>query len=116
MRLIFREAHNVIFCPPNGWRNDRDACEYRGVLQSEIKRNQPAQGRAAYARVPGIALRAIGLVNEWLNFFNKESSVKIAFATCFVFWILRRRVFVDAFRASVVNADDNQGLDLSGFD
>jgi len=39
--------------------------------------------------------------------------VQISFTSSFVFGILRRGVLVDVFHASIVDADDNQRLDLS---
>src|SRR4030095_13236110 len=52
-------------------------------------------------------------VYERFQFFNEHPSVKISLSARFVLGVLGRRVFVNAILAVVIDAHDNQGLDLT---
>ena len=57
--------------------------------------------------------RAIGAIDERLQLFDQHLAVGIGLAAAEAF-VLDRRVFIDAMLAGVVDADDDQRLDLAG--
>src|SRR5205814_5798958 len=96
-------------------REHRQFSEHLRKLQSQIETHQSTQRRSTQAGVLWPGERAIALVDKRDQFFDQHVSVKLRLAAAQLY-IAGRGVFLYATLASVVNAGDDQRLDLAALD
>jgi hypothetical protein len=103
------EAMNYALIPPNGRRERCETAKDMWMFESEIQRDQSAQGGAAHSRHARIGNHAVLLLNKGHHLLHEEFRVAVGAATAET----RRfggRVFVDANFAHVVNSNDDERL------
>jgi hypothetical protein len=109
--VIADHAENDAVAPPDGRREDSQFSEDFRVAQTYVERYQTAEGRSPQTRALGRVDGAVVGVDERLNFFDEHGGIEAGFAAVTAVRIGGGRVFVDAMRTCVVDANHDERLD-----
>ena len=109
-----RKAMDDELVPPNGRGKRGDFSKDGVMLESQVKRDQASQGRAANAGMLRTGKCTVFAFHERLYFLDEEFRVAVGAAAAEL-GHMRGRVLADA-RFGVVHADDDEWLDRAGVD
>ena len=99
--------------PPDAGGEDGDFAEDVGVVEGDGQGDEAAEGGAADGGVGGVGEGAEGLVDEGLELVDEEAAVA-ATVSSVTARIAGMGVFCHPPKAGVVDADEEDGLDLVG--